>query len=85
MVKRWIDKDHQVFRGVLKLWRSTAFKMSHFQRLAPTPPDPAFSLIATFAADNFPSKVDLCPGFYRDEYAKPWILPSVAQVSLPIH
>ena len=51
--------------------------------LANTPniqPDAAFSQIAAFNADTNEQKVDLCPGFYRDDDAKPWILPSVAQV-----
>ena len=43
-------------------------------------PDAAFSLIADFKADTNEYKVDLCPGFYRDDNAKPWILTSVAQV-----
>ncbi|GME22327.1 hypothetical protein GTA08_BOTSDO02628 [Neofusicoccum parvum] len=59
--------------------------MSHFAGLPVTPPDAAFSLVAAFAADNFPEKVDLCPGFYRDEEAKPWILPSVAKAKQLIH
>ncbi|KAB2569788.1 Aspartate aminotransferase P2 [Lasiodiplodia theobromae] len=46
--------------------------MSHFADIADTPPDAAFSLVAAFAADQFENKVDLCPGFYRDENAQPW-------------
>ncbi|KAF4536422.1 Aspartate aminotransferase, cytoplasmic [Lasiodiplodia theobromae] len=45
---------------------------SYFADIADTPPDAAFSLVAAFAADKFESKVDLCPGFYRDENAQPW-------------
>ncbi|KAL1637198.1 hypothetical protein SLS56_000857 [Neofusicoccum ribis] len=59
--------------------------MSHFAGLPVTPPDAAFSLVAAFAADDFPEKVDLCPGFYRDEEANPWILPSVAKAKQLIH
>ncbi|PQE18767.1 aspartate aminotransferase protein [Rutstroemia sp. NJR-2017a WRK4] len=51
--------------------------MSLFDVLPFTPPDSAFSLIAAFAADESPQKVNLCPGFYRDEQARPWVLPSV--------
>ncbi|KAI8714941.1 Aminotran-1-2 domain-containing protein [Fusarium sp. LHS14.1] len=53
--------------------------MSYLDKLPPTQPDPAFSLVAAYEADICEKKVDLCPGFYRDENAKPWILPSVAQ------
>lgn len=55
--------------------------MSHFEAIADTPPDAAFSLVAAFAADKFEKKVDLCPGFYRDENAQPWVLPCVQKVS----
>ncbi|KZF24320.1 PLP-dependent transferase [Xylona heveae TC161] len=51
---------------------------SQFSEIPLQPKDAAFSLIEAFHADPFPQKVDLCPGFYRDENAKPWILPSVA-------
>jgi aspartate aminotransferase len=54
--------------------------MSRLASLSPAQPDAAFSLVASFKADANDHKVDLCPGFYRDENAKPWILPSVAQV-----
>ncbi|CAK1356997.1 unnamed protein product [Cercospora beticola] len=42
--------------------------------------DAAFALIEQYKADSSPHKVDLSPGFYRDEQAKPWTLPSVQQV-----
>ncbi|KAL2681401.1 hypothetical protein Neosp_009012 [[Neocosmospora] mangrovei] len=59
--------------------------MSYLDKLPPTQPDPAFSLVAAHEADTCEKKVDLCPGFYRDENAKPWILPSVAQAKERIH
>ncbi|PQE03238.1 aspartate aminotransferase protein [Rutstroemia sp. NJR-2017a BBW] len=59
--------------------------MSHFDVLPFTPPDSAFSLIAAFAADESPQKVNLCPGFYRDEQARPWILPSVQKAKEILH
>jgi len=55
--------------------------MSRFQNIIDLPPDAAFSLVEAYAHDPFQQKVDLCPGFYRDENALPWILPSVARVS----
>ena len=55
--------------------------MSRFANLADTAPDAAFALIEQFKADPSSIKVDLSPGFYRDEDAKPWVLPSVRMVS----
>lgn len=54
--------------------------MSRFANLADQAPDVAFALIEQFRADPSPVKVDLSPGFYRDEDAKPWVLPSVKMV-----
>lgn len=54
--------------------------MSRLANIPPIKPDEAFSLVATFKADTYDRKVDLCPGFYRDNNGEPWILPSVSQV-----
>ncbi|KAJ4021205.1 hypothetical protein NW752_004212 [Fusarium irregulare] len=59
--------------------------MSRLADIPPVQPDAAFSLIADFKADTNENKVDLCPGFYRDDNAKPWVLPSVAQAKEQIH
>lgn len=56
--------------------------MPALANLPPAKPDPAFSLVASFAADTEKHKVDLCPGFYRDENGMPWILPSVELVHI---
>jgi len=56
--------------------------MSQFETLPEQVPDAAFSLIEQYKADESPQKVDLSPGFYRDEDARPWILPSVHTVRL---
>lgn len=45
------------------------------------PQDPLFSLMADFKADTFEKKVDLGIGAYRDDNAKPWVLPVVKKVS----
>ena len=45
------------------------------------PEDPLFGLMAAYRADTFDKKVDLGIGAYRDNNAKPWILPVVKQVS----
>ncbi|KAJ3529303.1 hypothetical protein NM208_g9824 [Fusarium decemcellulare] len=41
------------------------------------PEDPLFGLARAYKADESPSKVDLGIGAYRDENAKPWVLPVV--------
>ena len=56
--------------------------MSLFANIAEATPDAAFALIEAYKADPSPLKVDLSPGFYRDEEARPWILPSVQKVAL---
>ncbi|KAK4062662.1 uncharacterized protein Triagg1_9780 [Trichoderma aggressivum f. europaeum] len=54
--------------------------MSHLASLSEAPPDAAFALIEAYKVDHSPLKVDLSPDFYRDENARPWILPSVRKV-----
>ncbi|KAI6405482.1 hypothetical protein MCOR20_006541 [Pyricularia oryzae] len=41
------------------------------------PEDPLFGLMAAYRADESPDKVDLGIGAYRDDNAKPWVLPVV--------
>ncbi|KAF2661931.1 aspartate aminotransferase [Lophiostoma macrostomum CBS 122681] len=41
------------------------------------PEDPLFGLMAAFRRDTDPNKVDLGIGAYRDDNAKPWVLPVV--------
>ncbi|KAK6448403.1 putative aspartate aminotransferase [Trichoderma asperellum] len=41
------------------------------------PEDPLFGLARAYRADNSPLKVDLGIGAYRDDNAKPWVLPVV--------
>ena len=45
------------------------------------PLDEAYMLTAAFKADEHPQKVILGAGVYKDENGKPWILPSVREVS----
>jgi aspartate aminotransferase len=47
------------------------------------PEDPLFGLMAAFRRDEDPNKVDLGIGAYRDDHAKPWILPVVKKVQHP--
>lgn len=44
------------------------------------PEDPLFGLMAAYRKDEDPKKVDLGIGAYRDDNAKPWVLPVVKQV-----
>lgn len=44
------------------------------------PEDPLFGLMAAYRKDTFDKKVDLGIGAYRDDNAKPWILPVVKKV-----
>ncbi|KAL2262078.1 hypothetical protein VTK26DRAFT_2540 [Humicola hyalothermophila] len=41
------------------------------------PEDPLFGLMRAYRADDSPNKVDLGIGAYRDDNAKPWVLPVV--------
>lgn len=44
------------------------------------PEDPLFGLMAAYRADTDSKKVDLGIGAYRDNNAKPWVLPVVKKV-----
>ena len=44
------------------------------------PEDPLFGLMAAYRKDESPKKVDLGIGAYRDNNAKPWVLPVVQKV-----
>lgn len=44
------------------------------------PEDALFGLMAAFRRDSDPNKVDLGIGAYRDDNAKPWVLPVVKRV-----
>jgi len=46
------------------------------------PEDPLFGLMAAFRRDTDSSKVDLGIGAYRDNNAKPWVLPVVKKVRI---
>lgn len=48
------------------------------------PEDPLFGLMAAYKADTFDKKVDLGIGAYRDDNAKPWVLPVVKKVCTTI-
>jgi hypothetical protein len=46
------------------------------------PEDPLFGLMKAYREDSFDKKVDLGIGAYRDNNAKPWVLPVVKKVCL---
>lgn len=48
------------------------------------PEDPLFGLMAAYRKDTFEKKVDLGIGAYRDNNAKPWVLPVVKKVSCKV-
>jgi len=48
------------------------------------PEDPLFGMMAAYKKDDFEQKVDLGIGAYRDNNAKPWVLPVVKKVCLRI-
>lgn len=53
----------------------------HEDHVPQAPEDPLFGLMAAYRKDDFEKKVDLGIGAYRDNNAKPWVLPVVNQVS----
>lgn len=55
----------------------TVFKKDNVPQ---APEDPLFGLMAAYRKDDFDKKVDLGIGAYRDNNAKPWVLPVVKQV-----
>jgi aspartate aminotransferase len=57
--------------------QSTSFPAD---RVPQAPEDPLFGLMAAYRADTFDKKVDLGIGAYRDNNAKPWVLPVVKKV-----
>ncbi|KAI4143067.1 MAG: hypothetical protein L6R39_004718 [Caloplaca ligustica] len=49
------------------------------------PEDPLFGLMAAYRKDTFEKKVDLGIGAYRDDNAKPWVLPVVKKAEAILH
>lgn len=45
------------------------------------PPDSIFNLTAAYKLDDFPQKINLGAGTYRDDDSNPWVLPVVKRVS----
>lgn len=58
--------------------------MSLFSIIQPVPPIPIFALSAAYKNDTHPKKVDLGIGAYRDNTARPWVLPVVKKAQIAI-
>lgn len=68
----------QVSQHIAPMASSTNFSA---QVVPQAPEDPLFGLMAAYRKDESPNKVDLGIGAYRDDNAKPWILPVVRKAS----
>lgn len=55
---------------------STTSPWAHFEM---APPDPIVGLNEAFATDDFPQKVIVGVGAYRDDAGKPYVLPCVRE------
>lgn len=53
-----------------------------FEAVPQAPEDPLFGLMAAYRQDTYEKKVDLGIGAYRDNNAKPWVLPVVKKVRI---
>lgn len=58
--------------------------MSRFIGVEPVPPIPIFALSDAYKRDTHPKKVDLGIGAYRDDTARPWVLPVVRKAQLAV-
>ena len=67
----------QTITGHMSQSLSTSFSA---EAVPQAPEDPLFGLMAAYRVDTFDKKVDLGIGAYRDNNAKPWILPVVKKV-----
>jgi aspartate aminotransferase len=67
----------QVTSHVAPMASSTSFNADVVPQ---APEDPLFGLMAAYRRDDDSNKVDLGIGAYRDDNAKPWILPVVRKV-----
>ncbi|KAH8703667.1 putative aspartate transaminase [Talaromyces proteolyticus] len=54
-------------------------------QVAQAPEDPLFGLMRAYRQDDFDKKIDLGIGAYRDNNAKPWILPVVRKADEILH
>ncbi|KAF2113393.1 aminotransferase class I and II [Lophiotrema nucula] len=64
----------QLSQHIAPMGSTTAFQADTVPQ---APEDPLFGLMAAYRRDDDPKKVDLGIGAYRDNNAKPWVLPVV--------
>lgn len=58
--------------------------MSRFAQVQAAPPIAIFALSRAYQQDTHPKKVDLGIGAYRDNTARPWVLPVVRKAQLAV-
>lgn len=58
--------------------------MSRFAQVQAAPPIAIFALSRAYQQDSNPKKVDLGIGAYRDNTARPWVLPVVRKAQLAV-
>lgn len=58
--------------------------MSRFGQLQSVPPVAIFALAQAYKQDTHPKKVDLGIGAYRDNTARPWVLPVVRKAQIAV-
>ncbi|KAF2235549.1 PLP-dependent transferase [Viridothelium virens] len=68
--------------GQMAVAKPTAFRSDAVPQ---APEDPLFGLMAAYRKDTSDKKVDLGIGAYRDDNAKPWILPVVKHADQKLH
>ena len=66
-------------RRCLSQSRSSSSSTSPWADYAMAPPDPIIGLGDAFRADDFPQKVIVGVGAYRDDLGKPYVLPCVRE------
>lgn len=76
------DRIRQITQHIEPKQASSSMATNFDAAVVPqAPEDPLFGLMAAYRKDTDPRKVDLGIGAYRDDNAKPWVLPVVRAVS----
>lgn len=77
-----IPKRKNSFTAMMKIPAHTHFTIDNVPEATQ---DSLFALINAYKADTFENKVDLGVGAYRDDNAKPWILPVIKKATNILH
>ncbi|TQS35529.1 hypothetical protein Golomagni_04050 [Golovinomyces magnicellulatus] len=75
-------KRKDSFTAIMKIPAHTHFTSDNVPEATQ---DSLFALISAYKADTFEKKVDLGVGAYRDDDAKPWILPVIKKAENLLH